>query len=102
MEFMLEYVLVNANCVLQNISCCPDLMSENTKKITFHEYLRVLHKGKSSCRTENKLCMFIFTIQLAMISAAINDFIMEAARKKAADYFKHCHVVGGFFGFSSK
>lgn len=65
MEFMLEYVLVNANCVLQNISCCPDLMSENTKKITFHEYLRVLHKGKSSCRTENKLCMFIFTIQLA-------------------------------------
>lgn len=81
---------------MQNISCCPDLMSENTRKITFHEYLRVCDKGKSSCRTENKLCMFIFTIQLAMISAAINDFIMEAARKKAADYFKHCHVVGGF------
>lgn len=33
--------------------------------------------------------MFIFTIQLAMIGAAINDFITEAARKKAVDYFKH-------------
>lgn len=105
MEYMLEYMLVNANCFMQNISCCPALMSENTTKIALHEYLRVFHKGKSSCRTENKLCMFIFNIQLAMIRAANNDFIMEAARKKAVDNFKHwyylSHVVGGFVGFSS-
>lgn len=96
-------MLVNANCFMQNISCCPDVMSVNIKKTTFHEYLPVFHKGKSSCRMEEELCMFVFTIQLATISATINYFIMEAARKKAVDYFKHwyylSHVVGVFFWF---
>lgn len=87
MEFMLKYMLVNANCVMQNISCCPDLMSENTKKITFHEYLWVFHKGKSSCRTENKLCMFIFTIQLAKISVAIDDYY-GSSKKKGCGLFQ--------------
>lgn len=67
---------------MQNISYCPHLMPENTNKITFHEYLQLFHKYKSSCKTKKKWYTFVFTIQLAMISGGIRDFIMEAATKK--------------------